>query len=83
MTGTGINFDSTVPFTIGDNNASIIFDGNSHITLSGSGININSGVKIGQNNKTFEELLEDAGASIKTIEYGTGNSSSSHNDIDN
>ena len=84
MTGNGISFDGNSPFTIGDvenGTAYIFFDGNGHITLGGSGVVINSGVTIGASNKTLADLLNDAGASIKTIEYGLSSSNISHADV--
>ena len=75
-TANGITFDDSKPFYIGDNNASIVFDGNGHISISGIGVSIgNSG------SKSIDEVLSELGASIKTIEYGVGNSATSHSDI--
>ena len=82
MTGAGIQFDNTSPFTIGDDNAYIVFDGNGHITLGGDGVNILSSVTIGGNNKTLSQVLNDLDAAIIAIEYGIGNSSTSHSDIE-
>lgn len=73
-TANGISFDDGRPFYIGDNDASIVFDGNGHIAISGSGVTIGG-------TKTISEVLSELGASIKTIEYGVGTSSSSHSDI--
>ena len=81
MTGEGINFDSTSPFTIGDENAYIVFDGRGHITLGGDGVNILSSVSIGENSKTLSEVLNDLGKAITTIEYGVGSSNTSHSDV--
>ena len=73
-TANGITFDNSKPFYIGDDNASIIFDGNGHISINGNGITIGS-------NKTLTQVLAELGASIKTVEYGIGSSQSSHSDI--
>ena len=81
MTGEGINFDSTSPFTIGDENAYIVFDGRGHITLGGDGVNILSSVSIGENSKTLSEVLNDLGKAITTIEYGVGSSNTSYSDV--
>lgn len=80
-TGEGIRFDNTVPFTIGDENAYIVFDGNGHITLGGEGVDILSSVSIGGSNKTLSQVLNDLGSAITAIEYGVGTSSTSHSDI--
>lgn len=71
------------PFTIGDEDAYIVFDGNGHITLGGDGVNILSSVTIGSNNKTLSQVLNDLGSAITSIEYGIGNSSTSHSDVPN
>ena len=39
-TANGITFDEDKPFYIGDDNASIVFDGSGHISISGSGVTI-------------------------------------------
>lgn len=75
-TANGITFDDSKPFYIGDNNASIVFDGNGHISISGIGVSIGS-----TGSKSINEILTELGASIKTIEYGVGNSATSHSDI--
>lgn len=75
-TANGITFDDSKPFYIGDNNASIVFDGNGHISISGIGVSIGS-----TGSKSIDEVLSELGASIKTIEYGVGNSATSHSDI--
>ena len=75
-TSTGITFDNDTPYYIGDNNAYISFDGNGHITVGGSGFKFGS-------NKTLDSLLNDLGASLKSVEYGKGSSSTSHSDITN
>ena len=77
-----ISFDEKSAFHIGDKKASIIFDGNGHIAIGGTGVEIAAPVTIGgKENKTFLQILNDLDASIKTIEYGIGNSSSSYLDI--
>lgn len=77
----GISFDQNSPFYIGDEDASITFDGNGQIIIGGTGVQIAAPVTIGGRNKTLSQVLDDLNASIKTIEYGLGNSSSTHSDI--
>ena len=55
--GEGISFDSNRSFTIGDASASITFDGNGHITISGNGVNIGSTVSIGGLNGAINEAI--------------------------
>lgn len=81
MTGSGISFDGTSPFSIGDEDAYIVFDGNGHITLGGDGVNILSSVTIGGSRKTLAEVLNDLGQAITVIEYGVGSSPTSHSDV--
>ncbi|WP_297979316.1 hypothetical protein [uncultured Methanobrevibacter sp.] len=81
MTGVGIGFDNTTPFSIGDDNAYIVFDGNGHITLGGGGVEILSSVKMGGSNKTLSQVLNDLGQAITTIEYGLSSSPTSHSDV--
>lgn len=83
LTGNGIRFDNTVPYSIGDDQAYIVFDGNGHITLGGDGVNILSGVTIGGSQKTLSQVLNDLDSAIISIEYGVGNSRTSHSDITN
>lgn len=72
-TATGITFDEDKPFYIGDNDASIIFDGNGHIYINGTGVTFGS--------KSLTEVLSQLGASLKAVEYGKGSSPTSHSDI--
>ena len=81
LTDSGISFDSTVPYSIGDDNAYILFDGDGHITIGGSGVNILSGVSIGGTNKTLTQVINDLGKSITTIEYGLSESSTSYTSV--
>jgi len=83
MTGRGISFDNTTPFSIGDDNAYILFDGRGHITLGGNGVNILSGVTIGESNKTLSQVLNDLDAAITSIEYGVSDSPVNYSGIDN
>ena len=76
----GIYFDSKSPFSIGDENAYITFDGNGKIAIGGDGINIYSPLEIG-GTKTLSEVLNDLGKAIVAIEYGIGDSPVSHSDI--
>lgn len=73
-TASGIRFNEGKPFYIGDDDASIIFDGNGHIAISGNGVTIGG-------SKTISEVLAELGASITAIEYGVGTSPTSHSDI--
>ena len=72
-TTSGITFNSDKPFYIGDEDASIIFDGDGHITVAGSGVSFGS--------KSLSSVLSELNSSIKTVEYGKGSSSTSHSDI--
>ncbi len=72
-TANGITFNEDKPFYIGDNNASIIFDGDGHITISGNGVTFGS--------QSLTSVLSQLGASLKSVEYGKGSSPTSHSDI--
>lgn len=80
-TANGITFDDSKPFTIGDEDAYIVFDGNGHITIGGDGTSFLGSVTIGGSNKTLSDLLTELGSAITAVEYGVGTSSSSHSDI--
>ena len=75
-TASGITFDDNKPFYIGDNDASIVFDGNGHISINGHGIRVGG-------NKPLDDVLAELGASIKKVEYGVGSSPTSHSDVTN
>ena len=81
MTGDGITFDNTSPFSIGDEDAYIVFDGNGHITIGGDGVEIYSPITVGNSRKTLSEVLHDLGQAITSIQYGVGSSPNSHSDI--
>ena len=96
LTGNGISFDDTSPFTIGDDNAYIMFqppynnsfnnDEKSHILIravDGGTVSIDGSVIMGGtgSNKTLSQVLEDLGQAITTIEYGKSSSSTSHSDV--
>lgn len=72
-TANGITFNEDKPFYIGDEDAFIIFDGNGHVQIGGSG------VTVGQ--QSLSNILNQLGASIKVVEYGVGSSPTSHSDI--
>lgn len=72
-TASGITFNQDKAFYIGDNDASIIFDGNGHITITGSGVTFGS--------QSMSTVLSELNSSIKSIEYGKGSSATSHSDI--
>lgn len=72
-TANGITFNEGKPFYIGDEDAFIVFDGNGHIRIGGNGTTIGE--------RSLSAILDELGASIKTIEYGVGSSPSSHSDI--
>lgn len=74
-TANGISFSENKPFYIGDDDAAIVFDGNGHISIAGTGITIGS--------KTLSSVLDELGSSLKSIEYGKGSSPTSHSDITN
>ena len=83
LTGDGISFNDNTPFSIGGENAYIVFDGNGHITLGGAGVNILSSVTIGGSQKTLSQVLNDLDAALISIEYGVGTSKTEHSDITN
>ena len=86
-TENGISFDKNGVFYLGDPNDErspyLVFDGiHKTLTLGGTGVNINSGVTIGESNKTLAQVLTDLGQAITVIEYGVGNSPDSHEDVE-
>ena len=87
MTDSGITFDSNSAFYLGDplneNSPYIVFDGqHGTIDIGGSGVNIHSGVTIGQDNRTLSQVLNDLDAAITSIEYGVGGSRVDYSDIE-
>ena len=72
-TGSGITFDDSKPFHIGDEDAFIVFDGNGGIQMGGA-------ITLGQYG-TLSQLLSAVGSSISAVEYGVGSSPTSHSDI--
>lgn len=81
-TNDGISFNSSTPLSIGNDDAHIVFDGNNHLTIGGSGVNIDSGVTIGENNETILDIINDLKVSTITIEYGLGGSNIDYSDIE-
>ncbi len=78
----GIQFDRNSPFYIGDENAYVVFDGNGHITIGGDGVDILTGVTIGESKKTLSQVLNDLGSAITSIQYGVSSSSTDHSDVE-
>lgn len=74
LTGAGITFSESMPFTIGGTSAFIQFDGSGHISIGGAGVSIAGGVTIGGSGRTLSQTLV-------AVEYGVGSSPTSHSDI--
>ena len=83
-TGAGISFDDSTPFYIGNEDAYLTFARNNNnegvIDIGGDNVNIHGAVTMG-GNKTLSQVLNDLDSSIISVEYGVGDSSTSHSDI--
>ena len=67
FTGTGISFAQNKPFTIGDSNAYIYFDGNGHINIGGSNVTIGG-------NTTLQQLLNKYDSTITSNDISVSKS---------
>lgn len=83
-TGAGISFDDNSPFYVGNEDAYLTFSRNNNnegvIDIGGDNVNIHGAVTMG-GNKTLSQVLNDLDSSIVSVEYGVGDSNTSHSDI--
>lgn len=81
----GISFDENTSFHIGNNDAYLNFskdqNNNGVLSIGGNNVNIYGSVTMG-GNKTLSQVLNDLGQAITVIEYGIGESPTSHDDIE-